>query len=61
MTYRNGKCYDSYGNEMSQSQINQMYCASQAYIQQLHESKSQELSRDEMIEKLSLNSTFVFK
>ena len=39
MKYRNGKCYDDFGNEMSQSQINSLYKSSQAYIQKLNENK----------------------
>ena len=61
MRYINGKCYDSHGNEMSQSQINQMYKASQAYIQQLNESRnSKELSREELLNKFQ-NSNFKIK
>ncbi len=34
MTYRNGKCYDKNGNEMTQSQINMMYRSSIKYIEE---------------------------
>lgn len=35
MIYRNGKCYNNNGTEMSLSQINQMAKASFEYIKQL--------------------------
>lgn len=60
MRYINGKCYDSRGNEMSQNQINQMYRASQAYIQNLNENKQipqRELTKEELLNRFK-NSNF---
>ena len=60
MKYRNGKCYDDFGNEMSQAQINSLYKSSQAYIQKLNESKQihqRELTKEELLNKLK-NSNF---
>lgn len=56
MKYRNGKCYDDFGNEMSQSQINEMFKRSQEYIKQIqskHNIKTEELSQDDIKERLS--------
>ena len=62
MKYRGGKCYDDFGNEMTQSQINSLYKSSQAYIQKLNESKSstKELTKEELLNKLK-NSNFKIK
>lgn len=57
MTYIGGKCYDNAGNEMSVSQINMMYEASQAYIKSILKPKSRELTREELIDKFK-NSNF---
>ena len=61
MKYRNGKCYDDKGNEMTQSQINALYKASQAYIQSIKDNKNQkELTNKEIINKLANTPTFKF-
>ena len=61
MKYRNGKCYDDKGNEMTQSQINALYKASQAYIQSIKDNKNQkELTNKEIINKLANNPNFKF-
>ena len=60
MKYRNGKCYDDFGNEMSQSQINSLYKSSQAYIQKLNENKQipqRELTKEELLNRFK-NSNF---
>lgn len=56
MKYRNGKCYDDFGNEMSQSQINEMFRQSQEYIKQIrlkHNIETEELSSNDIKERLS--------
>lgn len=56
MKYRNGKCYDDFGNEMSKSQINEMFRQSQEYIKQIQSKrniKTEELSQDDIKEQLS--------
>ncbi len=56
MKYRNGKCYDDFGNEMSQAQINEMFKQSQEYIKQIQSKcniKTEELSADDIKERLS--------
>ncbi len=60
MKYRNGKCYDDFGNEMSQAQINSLYKSSQAYIQKINESKQipqRELTKEELLNRFK-NSNF---
>lgn len=56
MKYRNGKCYDDFGNEMSQSQINEMFRQSQEYINQIRSKRNietEELSSNDIKERLS--------
>lgn len=57
MKYRNGKCYDDFGNEMSQSQINEMFRQSQEYInhqiRSKHNIETEELSSNDIKERLS--------
>ena len=63
MTYRNGKCYDSKGNEMTNSQINLQYQASMSYISSLTTPKSNveddtELEPEDIRSLLSKNTNF---
>ena len=59
MYYRNGKCYDSKGNEMSLSQINQMVSASEEYIKQKMKNKAnKEISSEDIYSKLKDNPIF---
>lgn len=57
MTYRNGKCYDNHGNEMTQSQINQMYNISKEYIDSINKTKNNrindDITKEDVINKLS--------
>ena len=61
MKYRNGKCYDDFGREMSQAQINTMVRESQEYLKQVSYlmpiklNVSKELSKEDIRDKLSKN------
>ena len=61
MKYRNGKCYDDFGHEMSQAQINIMVHESQEYLKQvscpmsIKLGISKELSKEDIRDKLSKN------
>ena len=61
MKYRNGKCYDDFGHEMSQAQINNMVRESQEYLKQVSCPMSiklnvnKELSKEDIRDKLSKN------
>ena len=61
MKYRNGKCYDDFGREMSQAQINTMVRESQEYLKQvscpmsIKLNVSKELSKEYIRDKLSKN------
>ena len=61
MKYRNGKCYDDFGREMSQAQINIMVRESQEYLKQvscpmsIKLNVSKELSKEDIRDKLSKN------
>ena len=61
MKYRNGKCYDDFGHEMSQAQINTMVRESQEYLKQvscpmsIKLNVSKELSKEDIRDKLSKN------
>ena len=61
MKYRNGKCYDDFGREMSQAQINTMVRESQEYLKQVSCPMSiklnvnKELSKEDIKDKLSKN------
>jgi len=61
MKYRNGKCYDDFGREMSQAQINTMVRESQEYLKQvscpisIKLNVSKELSKEDIRDKLSKN------
>ena len=57
MTYRNGKCYDARGNEMTTAQINMAYYKSMSYIESL-KPKDEPLNEDSIIDKLSKNPLF---
>ena len=66
MKYRNGKCYDDFGHEMSQAQINTMVRESQEYLKQvscpmaIKLNISKELSKEDIKEKFK-NSNFKIK
>ena len=66
MKYRNGKCYDDFGREMSQAQINTMVRESQEYLKQvscpmsIKLNVSKELSKEDIKEKFK-NSNFKIK
>ena len=66
MKYRNGKCYDDFGREMSQAQINIMVRESQEYLKQvscpmsIKLNVSKELSKEDIKEKFK-NSNFKIK
>jgi len=61
MKYRNGKCYDDFGREMSQAQINTMVRESQEYLKQvscpmsIKLNVSKELTKEDIRDKLSKN------
>lgn len=61
MKYRNGKCYDDFGREMSQAQINTMVRESQEYLKQVNcpmaikPNVNKELSKEDIRNKLSKN------
>lgn len=66
MKYRNGKCYDDFGREMSQAQINTMVRESQEYLKQvscpmsIKLNVSKELPKEDIKEKFK-NSNFKIK
>lgn len=66
MKYRNGKCYDDFGREMSQAQINTIVRESQEYLKQvscpmsIKLNVSKELSKEDIKEKFK-NSNFKIK
>ena len=61
MKYRNGKCYDDFGHEMSQAQVNAMVHESQEYIKQvscpmsIKLNMNKELSKEDIRDRLSKN------
>lgn len=57
MTYRNGKCYDSRGNEMTTAQVNMLYYKSISYIESLKQ-KDNPVTEESIIDKLSKNTLF---